>query len=405
MEKNDTGSDPGLADLRDEIERDLSLDPQEPISPQPQEVSQKPIEPDPEPHAVQWKPSAASNLGQLFHEELERCHPSDNPPVAEPELPAILREADPNPPGSGEKALTPAQEEDNHLMAELVEAEREALHEEEVKGEELEREKDRERQKEQEKELENHHQVEELEARRVGETTLAPIEAHPSIAQIPATFAPMPAAGRASSLKGVWIGLFILGCLIVALQLVIAFKLYGTEEVQPGAAPVVPVPASGPVSAPPSPISPAPPPILALPPAPVQPSTVPVPLVPVQEEHRRIVPKDRPANAPDENPRRPTEPPAGAVPTFKDVASVIRQHISELQTCNRLQQERDATVKGRMVMRILVNGQGRVDETGTTSEDFTDTFVAGCIAQAIQRMRFPAFSGSPQEFSFPFIVK
>lgn len=88
-----------------------------------------------------------------------------------------------------------------------------------------------------------------------------------------------------------------------------------------------------------------------------------------------------------------------------DVLGVMRKHLAEFKACNRKQQEIDRSVKGKMVVKFIINPNGRVASVVTATARFRSTFVSGCIAKVIKQANFPAFGGKPKAVPFPFTVK
>jgi len=88
-----------------------------------------------------------------------------------------------------------------------------------------------------------------------------------------------------------------------------------------------------------------------------------------------------------------------------DVLGVMRKHLAEFKACNRKQQEIDRSVKGKMVVKFIINPSGRVASVATETARFKKTFVSGCISKVIKQAHFPAFGGNPKGVPFPFTVK
>jgi hypothetical protein len=88
-----------------------------------------------------------------------------------------------------------------------------------------------------------------------------------------------------------------------------------------------------------------------------------------------------------------------------DVLGVMRKHLAEFKACNRKQQEIDRSVKGKMVVKFIINPSGRVATVTVATARFKNTFVSGCISKVIKQASFPAFGGNPKAVPFPFTVK
>ncbi len=91
--------------------------------------------------------------------------------------------------------------------------------------------------------------------------------------------------------------------------------------------------------------------------------------------------------------------------TNADVLSVMRKHLAEFKACNRKQREVDNSVRGKMVVEILIETSGKVKSARVTTAQFRSTFVAGCISKVIKQARFPEFGGKTKKIPFPFTVK
>jgi len=88
-----------------------------------------------------------------------------------------------------------------------------------------------------------------------------------------------------------------------------------------------------------------------------------------------------------------------------DVLGVMRKHLAEFKACNRKQQQIDRSVKGKMMVKFIINPSGRVASVAIATDKFKKTFVSGCISKVIKQAHFPAFGGKPKAVPFPFKVK
>jgi len=88
-----------------------------------------------------------------------------------------------------------------------------------------------------------------------------------------------------------------------------------------------------------------------------------------------------------------------------DVLSVMRQHLAEFKACNSKQKEIDRSVRGRMVVKFVIQPTGKVSRVTVTTPEFRNKFVAKCIKKVIRQARFPEFGGGAKTVPFPFTVK
>lgn len=86
------------------------------------------------------------------------------------------------------------------------------------------------------------------------------------------------------------------------------------------------------------------------------------------------------------------------------ISDVLRRRQSAIQTCYERVLRNDPTARGRVVVNFTIGGAGRVTAARAT-QDQVGGGVGDCIANTIQRMRFPSPQGGDVTTNVPFIFE
>ncbi|MGA9522846.1 MAG: adventurous gliding motility protein GltJ [Myxococcaceae bacterium] len=87
-----------------------------------------------------------------------------------------------------------------------------------------------------------------------------------------------------------------------------------------------------------------------------------------------------------------------------DVMQVVLSHRSALGACTAEQKKRDPDLSGTLVMRWVIQPNGRPTRVSAQSAEFKSTYLATCIGGVIKQMKFPVHKeqGAPIDFPFKF---
>jgi len=75
------------------------------------------------------------------------------------------------------------------------------------------------------------------------------------------------------------------------------------------------------------------------------------------------------------------------------IRRVIKRHINEVRFCYEQQLQSDPTLKGRVVIKFVIDSKGNVTAAVVAESTFADTIIETCILQAVRRWKFPAPEG------------
>jgi len=75
------------------------------------------------------------------------------------------------------------------------------------------------------------------------------------------------------------------------------------------------------------------------------------------------------------------------------IRRVIKRHLNEVRFCYEQQLQSDPSLKGRVVIRFVIDSKGNVTAAVVAESSFNDTIVETCILQAVRRWKFPAPEG------------
>ena len=92
--------------------------------------------------------------------------------------------------------------------------------------------------------------------------------------------------------------------------------------------------------------------------------------------------------------------PYAAVKEFK---AIIRQNHEAFDRCGQAEVLRTKRkVKGTVLIRFIVNGDGKVTESGPVHNTTKSRYIADCLVRNLELLKFPATFGPPVTAAHPF---
>lgn len=96
----------------------------------------------------------------------------------------------------------------------------------------------------------------------------------------------------------------------------------------------------------------------------------------------------------------PKAPTATIKREFRDA---IRTNHRDFDACAKAEIKRTKKpVKGTVTLRFVVNGDGKISESGVVHNTTKSRALADCVMAALERVKFPATFGPPVTTSYPF---
>ena len=95
--------------------------------------------------------------------------------------------------------------------------------------------------------------------------------------------------------------------------------------------------------------------------------------------------------------------PAGSLPK-EEIRRVIRANIAEVRECYESALERWEDVAGKVDLRFVIAGEGRVCAARVSESTVSDVAMGNCIVRAAQRWRFPPVDGVVI-VTYPFVFR
>lgn len=86
------------------------------------------------------------------------------------------------------------------------------------------------------------------------------------------------------------------------------------------------------------------------------------------------------------------------------IRRVIQRHIGEVKRCYEAQLEKDKSLAGRVMVRFLIGGDGKVTESGIEETSLKSPAAEKCIADAVRSWEFPRPAGGSVLVSYPFVL-
>lgn len=88
------------------------------------------------------------------------------------------------------------------------------------------------------------------------------------------------------------------------------------------------------------------------------------------------------------------------------IRRVVRRHINEVRFCYEQGLQRNPSLEGRVTVRWIIDGTGRVQAAALASSSVSNEPVEACIVNAVRRWTFPApEGGGAVGVSYPFLLQ
>jgi TonB family protein len=84
-----------------------------------------------------------------------------------------------------------------------------------------------------------------------------------------------------------------------------------------------------------------------------------------------------------------------------EVKKAITEHKAEYKACYHSLLEKDKKASGKVVLRITVGEDGKVEDTVVMNETSLPTETANCIADVVKAITFPAPTGGKARITYP----
>lgn len=84
-----------------------------------------------------------------------------------------------------------------------------------------------------------------------------------------------------------------------------------------------------------------------------------------------------------------------------DVKKAITEHKAEYKACYHSLLEKDKKASGKVVLRITVGEDGKVEETVIMNETSLPNETANCIADVVKTITFPKPTGGKARITYP----
>jgi len=87
----------------------------------------------------------------------------------------------------------------------------------------------------------------------------------------------------------------------------------------------------------------------------------------------------------------------------KEFKAILRQNHAAFDRCGQAEVLRTKRkVKGVVLIRFIVNGDGKVTESGPVHNTTKSRFIADCLVRNLELIKFPATFGPPVTAAHPF---
>ncbi len=95
--------------------------------------------------------------------------------------------------------------------------------------------------------------------------------------------------------------------------------------------------------------------------------------------------------------------PKAPAPISKAYKDIIRKSHRDFDRCGRDELKRTKKpVKGMVLVRFTVNGDGKVTDSGFIHNTTKSKFIADCVVKGVEGLKFPANFGAPVTSTYPF---
>lgn len=86
------------------------------------------------------------------------------------------------------------------------------------------------------------------------------------------------------------------------------------------------------------------------------------------------------------------------------IRRVVQTHINEVKDCYEAQLTTNKDLAGKVMVRFVINPNGKVTESAIEESSLKNTKVETCIADAIRNWEFPQPAGGKVVVSYPFVL-
>ncbi|MGC8927013.1 MAG: AgmX/PglI C-terminal domain-containing protein [Myxococcota bacterium] len=91
--------------------------------------------------------------------------------------------------------------------------------------------------------------------------------------------------------------------------------------------------------------------------------------------------------------------------TQEQILEVVKANIGRIKTCMAEQAQRDASIKGKLIIGWEIQPNGKTKNVQIKTAQFKGTYIGTCISSVVTDFSFPKFSGPPIPIEFPFNIK
>ncbi len=86
-----------------------------------------------------------------------------------------------------------------------------------------------------------------------------------------------------------------------------------------------------------------------------------------------------------------------------DIARVVRGRLTAIKECYERELKRNPQLSGKVIVRFTIDEEGRVSQAVIEENTLPEKSVATCVAQRVERFRFPKPDGGSVTVAYPFI--
>ncbi|MBS1960891.1 MAG: AgmX/PglI C-terminal domain-containing protein [Bdellovibrionales bacterium] len=87
----------------------------------------------------------------------------------------------------------------------------------------------------------------------------------------------------------------------------------------------------------------------------------------------------------------------------RKLKDAIKTNHRDFEACGKAEHARTKKpVKGTLTIRYVVNGDGKLSESGIVHNTTNSRALAECVMKALEKVKFPATFGAPLTSSYPF---
>ncbi|MDQ7051652.1 MAG: AgmX/PglI C-terminal domain-containing protein [candidate division KSB1 bacterium] len=98
--------------------------------------------------------------------------------------------------------------------------------------------------------------------------------------------------------------------------------------------------------------------------------------------------------------RKPTKPSIGGGRDIDAVAAIVKSHNAAIQYCYQRELKRNPNLRGKVVVRFIIDASGKVVEVSIVSSTLRNRRVERCIVNRIKRWNFGAIEKSKGNTAF-----